>query len=50
MHRQTLVTRKKVLGIEHPDMLTTMENLAGVLISQRKHQEAELMQRQTLVI
>ncbi|KAF2726964.1 hypothetical protein EJ04DRAFT_390807, partial [Polyplosphaeria fusca] len=28
MHRQTLATREKVLGVDYPDTLTTMNNLA----------------------
>ncbi|KAF2830797.1 hypothetical protein CC86DRAFT_443678 [Ophiobolus disseminans] len=31
MHRQTLARKEKVLGHEHPSMLTSMNNLAGVL-------------------
>jgi tetratricopeptide (TPR) repeat protein len=37
-----------VLGKEHPDTLTSMNNLAGVLDSQGKYEEAEAMYRQTL--
>ena len=48
MHRQTLELREKVLGQEHPDTLTSMNNLAMVLSSQGKYEEAEEMHRQTL--
>jgi hypothetical protein len=40
--------RKEALGHEHPDTLTSMSNLAGVLDSQGKYGEAEAMNRQTL--
>jgi tetratricopeptide (TPR) repeat protein len=39
-----------VLGREHPDTLTSMNNLAGVLDRQGKYKEAETMHRQTLAI
>ncbi len=48
MNRQTLARREKVLGAEHPDTLASMNNLAGVLDSQGKYEEAESMNRQTL--
>ena len=48
MNRQTLARREKVLGPEHPDTLTSMSNLALVLDSQGKYEEAEAMNRQTL--
>jgi hypothetical protein len=48
MHRQTLELRKKVLGPEHPDTLTSMNNLGWVLSSQGKHVEAEQIHQQTL--
>ncbi|KAK4680131.1 hypothetical protein QC764_0041900 [Podospora pseudoanserina] len=48
MHRQTLQLREKVLGKEHPDTLTSMSNLASVLVSQGKYEEADQMNRQTL--
>jgi tetratricopeptide (TPR) repeat protein len=46
--RQTLATREKVLGKEHPSTLTTMNNLATVLDRRGKYEEAESMLRQTL--
>jgi hypothetical protein len=48
MHRLTLAQREKVLGHEHPHTLGSMNNLAGVLDSQGKYEEAEAMHRQTL--
>jgi tetratricopeptide (TPR) repeat protein len=47
-HRQELLLRKRVLGPEHPNTLTSMSNLAGVLNSKGKYEEAEAMNRQTL--
>src|SRR5882757_7950127 len=47
-YRQTLVFREKVLGKEHPETLTSMNNLALVLDSQGKYEAAEAMHRQTL--
>jgi tetratricopeptide (TPR) repeat protein len=37
-----------VLGKEHPDTLASMNNLANVLNSQGKYEEAEEMHRRTL--
>jgi tetratricopeptide (TPR) repeat protein len=48
MHRRTLELREKVLGLEHPSTLTSMNNLASVLDSQGKYEEAETMHRQEL--
>ena len=50
MHRQTLALREKVLGIEHPDTLTSMSQLASALSNQGKYVEAEQMHRQTLAL
>jgi hypothetical protein len=47
-HRQAWSFRKEVFGSEHPDTLTTINNLALVLRSQGKYEEAETMNRQTL--
>jgi tetratricopeptide (TPR) repeat protein len=46
MHRQVLTLRTKVLGAEHPDTLTSMNNLALVLDSQGNYDEAVAMHRQ----
>jgi tetratricopeptide (TPR) repeat protein len=48
MNQSALEAREKVLGREHPDTLTSMNNLASVLNSQGKYEEAEAMNRQTL--
>ena len=48
MYRQALELREKVLGKEHPDTLTSMNNLAGALRGQGKYEEAEQMHRQAL--
>jgi tetratricopeptide (TPR) repeat protein len=48
MYRQTLELGEKVLGLEHPDTLTSMNNLAVVLRSQGKYAEAKQMHRQEL--
>jgi Flp pilus assembly protein TadD len=39
-----------VLGPEHPNTLAIMSNLALVLNSQGKYEEAEVMNRQTLAL
>jgi len=38
-------TRKKVLGAEHPNTLTSMENLAHTLRAQGKDQSAYVLMR-----
>ena len=48
LYRETLQLREKVLGKEHPDTLTSMNNLAGLLESQGKYNAAELLYRETL--
>ena len=40
--------RKKVLGPEHLDTLTSMSNLAGALSRQGKYVKAKQMHQQTL--
>jgi tetratricopeptide (TPR) repeat protein len=47
-YRQTLELTVKVLGIDHPSTLSTMNNLASVLNKQGKHDEAEKIHRQTI--
>ena len=41
MHRRALEAREKVLGREHPDTLTSVNNLGNVLFMQGKYEEAE---------
>ncbi|RYP20805.1 hypothetical protein DL767_009390 [Monosporascus sp. MG133] len=48
MYRQTLELKKSMLDREHPDTLTSMNNLALVLYREGKYEEAERMHRQTL--
>ena len=48
MCRRTLELRRKVLGPEHPNTLTSMSELASALSSQGKYVEAEQMHQQTL--
>ena len=48
MNRRALEGREKVLGKEHPDTLTSVNNLASVLQGQGKHEEAEQMNRRAL--
>nr|CDP26075.1 Putative kinesin light chain [Podospora anserina S mat+] len=48
MYRQTLQLSEKVLGKEHPDTLTSMNDLALVLYSQGKYEEAAKIHRQEL--
>jgi len=45
MHRQALALKEMVLGKEHPDTLTSMNNLAEVLRGQGKYEQAEEMHR-----
>jgi tetratricopeptide (TPR) repeat protein len=45
---QVMETRKRALGVKHPETLKTMNNLALVLDSQGKYEAAEAMNRQTL--
>ena len=44
MHRDTLALREEVLGCEHPETLTSTNNLALVLDSQGKYDEVESVQ------
>ncbi|KAK1838138.1 TPR domain protein (kinesin light chain) [Colletotrichum chrysophilum] len=48
MNRQALDGCEKVLGKEHPNTLTSVNNLASVLQYQGKYEEAEQMNRQAL--
>jgi len=42
---QVMETRKRVLGAEHPDMLTSVNNLAFTLKSQSRNEEAISLMR-----
>jgi tetratricopeptide (TPR) repeat protein len=48
MQRRALELDRKVLGLEHPTTLLSMNNLAGVLGDQGKYEAAEEMRRQEL--
>ena len=48
MTRQALEGREKVLGVEHPDTLASVSNLASVLQFQGKYEAAEEMSRRAL--
>jgi len=50
MGRKALVARKQVLGEEHPNTLTSMNNLASVLESQGKYDDAGKLHREALEI
>jgi tetratricopeptide (TPR) repeat protein len=39
-YQENYETEKRVLGPEHPDTLTTRNNMAGVLYQQGKYEEA----------
>jgi tetratricopeptide (TPR) repeat protein len=43
MYRRALEGSEKALGLEHPDTLTSISNLALVLERQGKYEEAEAM-------
>ncbi|OBT53876.1 hypothetical protein VE04_06248 [Pseudogymnoascus sp. 24MN13] len=47
---QVIIIQETTLPKTHPDTLTTMSNLAGVLARQGKYADAEAMNRQTLEI
>jgi hypothetical protein len=49
-HRKASSLRKEVLGPEHPDTLTSISNLAGVLVLQGKDEDAEAINKQTLAL
>jgi tetratricopeptide (TPR) repeat protein len=48
MYREALEGREKMLGKEHPDTLTSVNNLASVLRDQGEYEEAEVMNRRAL--
>ncbi|KAL0933548.1 uncharacterized protein CTRU02_212511 [Colletotrichum truncatum] len=48
VHRQALEVKEKVLGLENPLTLSSMNNLALVLSRQGKYEAAEKMHRQAL--
>ena len=50
MYQETLETRRRTLGAEHPDTLTSLNNLAASYYSQGRYDKAESMFRETLEI
>ena len=48
LYRETLQLREKVLDKEHPNTLTSMNNLAALFDSQGKYDLAEPLYRETL--
>ena len=50
MHRQALDVRKRALGEDHPDVATSLNNIALVLSDQGRLDEALVMHRQALDI
>jgi tetratricopeptide (TPR) repeat protein len=48
LERLNLKTRQRELGSEHPDTLTSMNNLENVLSDQGKYEEAEERHRRAL--
>ncbi|RKK62252.1 hypothetical protein BFJ66_g1057 [Fusarium oxysporum f. sp. cepae] len=48
LYRETLEMRQKVLGKEHPNTFSSMNNLAIVLNNMGEYEEAEKMHRETL--
>lgn len=50
MFRKALLLRKQYFGGEHPDVATSMDNLAGALLDLNKLAEAENLHRQALTM
>jgi CHAT domain-containing protein/TolA-binding protein len=50
LHRRALAIREKVLGPEHPDTATSLNNLAEVLLRKRDYDAAEPLFRRALAI
>ena len=48
LYIQALDMRKKLLGEEHPDVATSLNNLAGLYFSQGRYEEAEPLYIQSL--
>ena len=49
-YQQSLEMRRKLLGNEHPDVATSLNNLAGLYDSQGKYEEAEPYYQQSLAM
>ena len=50
LNLQVIETRKKVLGAEHPDTLTSMANLASTYRNQGRWKEAEELEVQVMEV
>ena len=48
--RESLATRKKLLGEDHPHVATSLNNIAGTLNDQGKYAEAEAIHRESLAM
>jgi hypothetical protein len=48
MNRLALTGSEKVLGLEHPDTLTRVDNLAYLLHSQQQFQQASVLYQRAL--
>jgi hypothetical protein len=48
LYKHTLETRQRVLGLEHPDTLTSQNNLALLYDKQDRYSEAEPLHKATL--
>ena len=50
LFKRSLAIREKVLGSEHPDVASTLNNLAGLYRAQGKYKDAEPLCQRSLVI
>ncbi|CAM9796832.1 unnamed protein product [Chrysoparadoxa australica] len=50
MGRKALAVREKALGVDHPSYATSLNNLAGLLHDQGKHDAAEPLYRRALAV
>ncbi|MBD2675739.1 tetratricopeptide repeat protein, partial [Aphanizomenon flos-aquae FACHB-1416] len=50
LYQQALALRQKLLGDDHPDVATSLNNLALLYYSQGKYKEAEPLYQQALNI
>jgi tetratricopeptide (TPR) repeat protein len=48
LHREVLKKKEKTLGLDHPDTLGSVNNLANALTAQGRHSEAEELHRRAL--
>ena len=50
LYQQALELRKKLLGEEHPDVATSLNNLAGLYNNQGRNSEAEPLYQEAIII